>query len=171
MSSDETMQSKTFGKWSEWDLPHKGWKNIDVEDLGEPSAICEMCGRQDIRYVHFMQHSDVPDRTLEVGCVCAENMEDDYKSPLQRERNLKNSAQRKKNWLSRKWRTSLNGNPFLNTDGFNVVVFQKFDGSWSGMVTNQETNKHVKAQRRYQTEEQVKLAAFDTMMLLKSRQY
>ena len=170
MSSDETKRSKTFGRWSERGLPHTGWACVGVEDLGEPSAICEMCDRQEIRYVYSMQHSDVPNRTLEVGCVCAEKMEGDYKYPQQREKMLKNAAQRKKKWLSRQWRTSYKGNHYLNTDGFNVVVFQKSDGSWGGTVKNRRTNKLVKSRRRYQTEEQAKLAAFDAMISLKDSQ-
>jgi len=59
------------GKWSEATVPHKGWSCVGVDDLEEPSQVCEMCESVDIRYVHYMEHPDYP-ATLAVGCVCAE---------------------------------------------------------------------------------------------------
>ncbi|GHV31592.1 hypothetical protein AGMMS4952_20620 [Spirochaetia bacterium] len=55
------------GKWSDKGVPHKGWKCIDIEDLGEPSLTCEMCESQEIRYVHYMKHPGYKD-ILKVGC-------------------------------------------------------------------------------------------------------
>jgi hypothetical protein len=62
------------GKWSQPGVPHRGWTCEGVEDLGEPDAICEMCERQEIRYVHTMVHPEYPDK-LACGCVCAGHME------------------------------------------------------------------------------------------------
>ncbi|NSX86358.1 hypothetical protein G6L86_12255 [Agrobacterium tumefaciens] len=74
-----------------------------------------MCGREEIRYVHHMVNEDY-EGGLDVGCVCAEKMEDDYVNPRRRERDLKNVAARRKRWLTRKWKTSQSGNPYLKTD-------------------------------------------------------
>ena len=66
---------KNHGKWSEQGVPHKGWRCIDVEDLGEFDSVCEMCDTQEIRYVHYMQHSDYEDddantwRGCQINCV------------------------------------------------------------------------------------------------------
>ena len=90
------------GKWSIPGVPHKGWTCTSVEDLGAPDEVCEMCETQDIRYVHHMEHPNYPE-TLVVGCVCAEHMENDYEGPRRREKALRNAAQRKRRWLSRKW--------------------------------------------------------------------
>ena len=38
---------------------------------------------------------------------------------------LRNAAQRKRRWLSRKWKVSAKGNAYLNTDGLNITVYQK----------------------------------------------
>ena len=65
------------GKWSTPGVPHKGWSCEGVEDLGAPDAVCEMCETQDIRYVQTMFHPDY-EGPLDVGCVCAERMENDY---------------------------------------------------------------------------------------------
>lgn len=48
------------GKWSQRDVPHKGWTCVRVDDLGEPSVTCEMCEFQAIRYVHHMSHPEYP---------------------------------------------------------------------------------------------------------------
>jgi len=110
------------GLWDQPGVPHKGWRCIDADDLGETSGVCGMCGREEIRYVHVMEHPEYPEH-LEVGCVCAEKMANDYEGPRQREARLKNKAARRSRWLTRKWRVSRKGNLFLNTDGFNIIVF------------------------------------------------
>jgi hypothetical protein len=82
------------GKWAEAGVPHKGWEWLGlIDDLEEPSFVCEMCEVKIIRYVHHMVHPDYPDE-LEVGCVCAENMSQDYVNPAKRERALINRAKR-----------------------------------------------------------------------------
>ena len=77
-----------------------------MEDLCEPSQICEMCEVQEIRYVHFMEHKDFPE-TLSVGCICAEHLEQDYLSAKRREMDLKNVSRQRTNWISQKSWASL----------------------------------------------------------------
>ncbi|MBB4373441.1 hypothetical protein GGD63_006264 [Bradyrhizobium sp. cir1] len=156
------------GKWSTPGVPHKGWVCDGVEDLGAPDAVCEMCESQDIRYVHSMSHPDY-EGVLDVGCVCAERMEDDYVGPRRRERALRGAARRKSRWLDRRWRISSLGNSFVNTDGFNITIFQNGDGSWGGRLTEKATGRFVTARRRYESEAKAKLAAFDGMIFLKDR--
>jgi hypothetical protein len=31
------------GKWALPGVPHKGWTCASIDDLGEPSHVCEMC--------------------------------------------------------------------------------------------------------------------------------
>lgn len=138
-----------------------------MEDLGSPDAVCEMCETQEIRYVHHMKHPDLPE-TLGVGCVCAEHMEEDYEAPRRRERQLRNSAQRKRRWLSRKWRISAKGNSYLNVDGINITIFRKQDGTWGGRLSDRRTNMTVSSKGVYHDEDQAKLAAFDAMIFLKN---
>src|SRR5882672_12365029 len=146
------------GKWSQKGVPHKGWTCVGVEDLEQPDATCEMCETQPIRYVHSMIHPDYAGE-LGVGCVCAERMEDDYEGPRRRERALRSSAARRKRWLTRTWRTSARGNPYLNTDGLNITVFQNSDGTWGGRIEERASGLHVTARRKYTSEDRAKLAA------------
>ena len=156
------------GKWSQPNVPHRGWNCISVEDLGSPDEICEMCETQEIRYVHFMKHPDY-ERVLGVGCVCAERMEEDYVRPKRRENELRNAAGRKRRWLARKWRISAKGNAYLNVDGINITVFQKRDGTWGGRLQNRMSGRKVDSQRIYASEDEAKLAAFDAMIFMKSK--
>lgn len=110
------------GLWDAPGVPHKGWTCVDMEDLEEAIATCEMCGQEEIRYLHYMTHPEYPE-TLAVGCICAGKMEASYENAKQRERNWRNRAGRKQRWLSREWKVSQSGNPYLNVDGYNIVIF------------------------------------------------
>ncbi len=156
------------GKWSQAGAPHRGWTCVNVEDLSAPDVVCEMCEIQEIRYVHYMEHPNYPE-ILGVGCICAGHMEENYEASERRERNLKNAAQRRRRWLDRKWRTSAKGNPYLNTDGFNIVIFRKSDGSWGARIEDRVTGQSVTSRRRHDSESEGKLAAFDAMIFLKNR--
>jgi hypothetical protein len=156
------------GKWSQAGVPQKGWSCVGVEDLGTPNAVCEMCETQQIRYVHSMHHPDYP-TGLEVGCVCAGKMEDDYSRPRMREKALRSAASRKKRWLSRKWMISARGNPYINTDGFNVTVYSVGTDGWRGRIEERATGRSVASRRRYATEDAAKLALFDGMIFLKTK--
>lgn len=141
-----------------------------MEDLGEPSTICEMCEIREIRYVHYMRHPDYPD-VLGVGCICAENMEQDYRSPREREKRLQNAQRKRKNWLSRKgWRLSKKGNPTIRTDGYRITIYQLENRSWTGVIENLATGERHWARREYQTEDKAKMGALDGLLWLKERE-
>jgi hypothetical protein len=157
------------GKWARGDIPHHGWFCLDITDAGEPNRICEMCETQPVRYVHTMAHEDYEGGTLDVGCVCAGNMEGDDVAARWREARFKNTRARRKRWLQKDWRKSFSGNEYVNTgDGFNVVVFQQGD-FWSGRVEHRPTRQQIFARRQYRTAEHVKLAAFDAMLKMKRK--
>jgi hypothetical protein len=164
--------TRATGKWSQLGVPHKGWSCVDIEDLGEPSATCEMCETQEIRYVHYMTHPNYPDQ-LGCGCVCAGRMEENYEGARQRERALRNAASRKRRLLKRNWKISGRGNPFINLDGYNLVIFPSVSGStqqsWGFRVTNRITNYSLTSRKPYPTEDAAKLRAFDAMVWMKER--
>lgn len=159
--------AKATGKWSQSGIPHKGWACADIEDLGEPSTVCEMCETQEIRYVHHMQHPGYPE-ILGCGCVCAGYMEGDYEGARQRERVLRNASARRQKWLTRDWRLSRNGNPFLNVEGYNVVVYPARQG-WGFRVSNRSTDVSVTARCLLNSMDAAKLRAFDAILWMKER--
>jgi hypothetical protein len=156
-----------LGKWSEPGVPHRGWECIFVDDLGEPSQICEMCESQEIRYVHHMHHPGYSD-VLEVGCICAGHMEEDLKCAQKREDAVKKAGARRKRWPSLKgWHLSRNGNSVISKDGYRTTIFKQ-DGFWSGVISNERTGAKTFAKRRYPTEMAAKLGAFDGIIWLQS---
>ena len=160
------------GKWSSLRVPHKGWTCVGTDDLGEPSAICEMCEKQEIRYVHSMEHPNYPE-TLDVGCVCAGRMEEDYAAPRERESELRNAAGRRRRWAKSKWRASAKGNPYRNVAPYNIVVYLKGrDGeqeTWGFRVTNRATEDSTYSRKPYASEDEAKLRAFDAIEWMKAR--
>jgi hypothetical protein len=157
------------GKWSQPGVPHIAWSCVGVEDLQEAPELCAMCESTQIRYVHVMEHPDYP-KTLGVGCVCAEHMEQDYVRPRLREQNLRSKSQRRKTWIRRNWRTSAKGNLYLNTEGYNLTVFEisgAMPQRWGLRVTNRESQRTQLGRRRYDSEEAAKRAALDALIWAK----
>jgi hypothetical protein len=156
------------GKWSQPGVPHKGWTCVGVEDLEEPSKICEMCESVEIRYVHSMEHPEYP-VILDVGCVCAEHMEGDYVTPREREATLRKASRRRANWGKRTWHLSQNGNHYLNVDGFNLQVYPTSGRSpaWMIAVVNRTTLVRQQGRRSYRSADDAKRAAFDALLWAK----
>lgn len=155
----------THGKWSEAGVPHRGWACIDIDDLGEPSQLCEMCESVDIRYVHYMQHADYP-QILSVGCICAENMEEDRIRPREREKRLRGLASRRRSWPRRQWRVSAKGNAYVNAEGFNLVVAQA-QGGWKILVSNRATGRQQLGRKVFSDENTAKSAALNALLWAK----
>lgn len=102
-----------------------------MEDTGEASSTCQMCGRNDIRYVHTMAHRRLRG-TLDVGCVCASKMEDDYTLAPAREAALRSRARRRAAFIRRDWKASRSRNLYCKVSGVVYVVLpDKFrPGCW-----------------------------------------
>lgn len=159
MQNEEDLVSARRGKWSVAGVPHKGWTCVDIIDLGEPSQECEMCETSMVRYVHLMEHPDY-EGPLEVGCVCSGHMEGNLAASQAREATMKSRAAKRKRWLSRTWKTSANGNRYLNADGYRITVYAK-GKHWGATIAGTTTRFVEHSQKPYKTMDEVKLAAFD----------
>jgi len=166
LEQEEKLVAAGRGKWSEAGVPHKGWQCVDIEDLGEPQITCQMCESQTIRYVHHMEHPNYED-VLEVGCVCAGHMEGDLVSARTRETSMKNRASKRKRWLTRRWKVSQKGNPWIRADGYRVTVYPR-GGGWATTVSTENNSSVQHSRRNYATIELAKLAAFDHITRLES---
>ena len=142
--------------WKRDDVPHSGWTCIGVTDLGAPSAVCEMCGYQIIRYVHHMVHPAY--RSLDVGCICAGKMEGDIEAAKKREANLKNKQARRESFRRKQWRISRSGNPYVKIRE-HIVVFYKIKKTekWKYSVDSRFCDEV------YGSIEEATLAAFETL--------
>src|SRR6185312_9845315 len=71
--------------------------------------------------------------------------------PRARERQLRGLAGRRKRWSQRHWRISEKGNPYINADGFNLVVAQSGD-QWRVTVQNRSTGKRQNGLKAFFTQ-------------------
>jgi hypothetical protein len=83
--------------------------------------------------------------------------------PDEPENPLNEEARLRKYWPDRTWRKSREGNYYLNSDGFNLVVSDK-GGGWNVFVRNRATEQSQRGGRIYPTLDAAKLAAFDALM-------
>jgi hypothetical protein len=164
------------GLWIKTGVPHKGWTCIGVDDLrgDDPDAdlaTCEMCQVQQIRFVHQMTHPDYQ-TGLQVGCVCAEKMEDDYVGPRRREAPLRSRATRRAKWLKKGWKRSQRGYDYAYIDGFRVTIFpvtRAGKSGWGGLIVEVKTNEETRSRKVHPTSDAAKLAAFKGVEVLKVR--
>src|SRR5271168_4438785 len=107
--------------WEDNSVPKFGWTCEFVDDLADHCIFgeymdCWMCGREQIRFVHHLNHRGYPD-TIEVGCVCAGKLTGDVQATKASETKVRNRAMRRAKWLTRRWKISNNGNPRLKVGG------------------------------------------------------
>jgi hypothetical protein len=148
------------GKWSDKNVPHKGWECVDIEDTGAPDSICEMCESQHIRYIHYMKHPDYKE-ILRAGCICAGHMEANLINAKKRDDFMKSRSDKRKRWLNhRGWKISKKGNDWIKTEGF-LIVMKSHDTYWSGLIRSENDSFKKWSRRKYQSINEAKLAVFD----------
>lgn len=155
--------------WKQSGVPHKGWHLTDVIDIRDAGQSedeteyenCMMCGKEKIRYVHIVEHPEIDDE-FRVGCVCSEKMTNDYINPGKRETALRNRANRRKNWVNKKWKFSAKGNHYLKIENHIIVIFRdKFSKKFKVMIDQTVGNK------LFDNFEKAKIAAFNGMEYFK----
>jgi hypothetical protein len=120
------------GKWRDPQVPHRGWIYLGCEDSGSLSMTCEMCEKEEIRHIHTVGHPDFPEE-IQVGCVCAENLCEDYVGPRAAESRVKRHRSRLKTFLNRGWKPGLNGSLFRSWKGRRVLLAPR-GGGWIAKV-------------------------------------
>ena len=135
-----------MAEWNKPGIPHKGWRCINVLDLGEDAESiedieyeqCEMCGNEKIRYVHVMKHPEYPE-TLHVGCICSEKMSEDYENPRKCEIALRNKAIRRRNFNRTKWRFNPSKKTYSKKyKGEYITLLESKYGNWGVFFANQK---------------------------------
>ncbi len=127
------------GKWRDPGVPHKGWTYLGCEDSGSLSMTCEMCEKEEIRHIHTVSHPDYP-ADLRVGCVCAENLTEDYAAPRAAEAAVKRHRTRLKTFLERGWRPGRHGSFWRAWKGRRVLVAPRA-GGWIALVDGEGGRK------------------------------
>lgn len=115
--------------WDQDGVPHKGW-SIEDHFVVDFYTSCEMCGKERICFVYRMSHPDYHS-CLDVGCVCAENMSQDYVTPKILQKTLKNRINRKRNFQVNGWKISSKGNEYRKIEGNLVVIMKRPNNKFS----------------------------------------
>lgn len=158
------------GKWRDAVTPKRGWRCFGIEDLGAGNyQECNMCEREQVRYLHHMRHGNTEERQIElaVGCICAgymdgffdtkQDVDESIRSAKARQRDIENRDGRRQNFpnLSRPaWKISAKGNPYIKYKGFNIVITTG-RGRFSALIDG------TGIENWFDTEEGAKFAAFD----------
>jgi hypothetical protein len=150
------------GKWSQPDVPPKGWVCVGTEDLGEPSKTCEMREALTVRYVHHMRHTNWPS-TLACGQICAGHMSEDLAGAKQRDKIMKAFTRQRANFPKHKaWHTNQNGNLQLKDGLLRVTIFAAPGNHWKAVVSNQQRGE-PKFTQPFSSITEAQFAAFDLM--------
>ena len=143
------------------DVPHKGWNLHDVVDARDERGLehgdyesCQFCGKEQIRWVHILQHPGYPNM-IEVGCNCAEKLTNDYVNPKRREQELKSRSSRRVRFPAKGWKTSSKGNPYISHNGKVAVVFGTPSGKFRISIDKQIQPK------AFSTIDEAKMGIFD----------
>ena len=158
-------------RWNKKEIPHKGWCLVDVIDVRENGESisettyekCMMCNNEKIRYVHIVAHPDFSDN-LNVGCICAEKMTNDYVNPKKLEKELRNKSQRRNNWLKKNWKISSKGNVYLKSNDNFITIIKDSKSNMYKCCVNQ-----VWGNKLFNTIEEAKIATFNGVEYLKEK--
>jgi hypothetical protein len=149
------------------DLPQTGWILLDVSDSYAAESICQNCNFPHVRYIHELKHK-MSGKVIQVGCVCAEHLTQDFATPRLREKALRSLAGRRLRWPTLNWKQSQKGNLYLRKQGL-VVVITRAGQRWSASYKPQEDDRAewTSVKGWYDTPEEAKLAAFDALYVNK----
>ncbi|QQP94198.1 hypothetical protein [Lysobacter enzymogenes] len=81
---------------------------------------------------------------------------------------MKSRAAKRKRWTSRAWKVSAKGNPHITSDGFRITVYPRGDG-WAYTLAALDNSTVLHARRNYKSPAEAKLAAFDHITRLQSK--
>lgn len=150
------------GKWSDPAVPKRDWYFVHGYDRGQDNLeFCDMCESASVRYVHVMRHDDYSE-ALEVGCICAGHMEQDYAGAKRREADVRNRSARRAKWLTRSWSLSRKGNPTLRVQGYFVTVFKR-GLRWGWLIVRRANDQKWFSDELYAEVNAAKLATFDVL--------
>jgi hypothetical protein len=137
--------------------------NPDEEPDFSDYESCEMCGHYPIRFVHTLEHEEWLS-PVDVGCICAGHLTEDYATPQLREKELRGRAAARTRWLKRQWRISAKGNLWRRVNCRFLCVFYDPDGQgWRACI-----DQHF-SQRIFPSETAAKLAVFDALQKLNGK--
>jgi hypothetical protein len=157
-----------FGLWSEPGVPHIGWVCETIYDNEYPTHVCQMCLKQQVRYVHVMSHVDHP-VDLYVGCVCSGRMSEDYRAAKEREANLKKKGRANNKWVRSGWKKSQKGFIYKNSGKYNYTIVAGNGGGYTYLVRDRGVEKSFRYSANFEDPQQAMKASFEAFLILNNR--
>jgi len=128
--------------------------------MGEFYEKCQACGKDHVRFIHIMEHPEYP-KSLRVGSVCAEHLEDNSDAPNERERKIISRQKLKMNFPSKDWKYNKNGNLYLIYNGkFITIMKSKNNSSEYGIMYDGKYYSEYNG-KKFKNLTEAKLAAFE----------
>ena len=143
--------------WDDPGVPHKGYTSLGVTDLEEATHVCDVCGKEEIRYVHHLIH---PTAGLkDVGCVCAEKLTNDYITHREQLKEAVSATGKKERWLKKQWKET-DDHVFKKTQTFAAEAVKIAPGHWQGQILR-PFNYTFKTANRYAAKDKLQKAVQD----------
>lgn len=137
----EAYKNRCKKRLKEWNAPFAYWKCVDMYDVADDGGAlftCELCDCPKVRFVHVMRHEEYFEDVY-VGCICAGIMDGDILAAKARDREMKNRAKRKRNYLKRQWTWRANGNCALRyKNRWITIMVSKYENGGFGVLCDNQ---------------------------------
>lgn len=159
---NEKYIARCLKRLKSWNAPLVGWNCEEVIDTGDAYETCELCGCPSVRYIHVMHHDDYVE-SVKVGCICAGIMEGDVMASQERERKIKNRANRKKTFNNKTWTDTRKGSIKLKFKGSFCLICKASNPYGNSHFYGYVNGKQMIVDRRtsFRTVESLKNVMFD----------
>ncbi len=131
---DKSYLARCLKSLKDWGAPLEGWYCLEVIDVREddpeaPLWTCELCGCDRVRFVHVMDNP-LYFEPVRVGCICAGIMEGNILAAEERERQMRNRAKRRRNFVTKQWRQNWRGCWYRMYRKKALTIMKRDDGSY-----------------------------------------
>ena len=124
-------------KLKAWNAPLENWRCVKLIDGEDADFECELCGYENVRYIHVMEHDEYFEK-LYVGCICAGIMEGNILAAQECDRKMKNRSKRKQNFPNWKWKIARNGAYYVEYRGRCVFIY-RYNGKYDCYCNGRRT--------------------------------
>ena len=143
---DKRYLARCLKALKEWGAPLERWYCLEVIDVREddpeaPLWTCELCGCDRVRFVHVMDNP-LYFEPVRVGCICAGIMEGNILAAEERERQMRNRAKRRRNFVKKQWKRSWRGSWSRTYRRKLLTIMKRDDGSYFVIVGGRQTRTY-----------------------------
>lgn len=135
--------------WDSPGFPRRGWLHHYIIDNETHDNICDVCGRDDLRYHHILSHH-LWDGEIQSGCICAGVLTGSVNKAKEHEKQFKSNVKRRENWIDDPgWKLSRKGNHYIEyvhkLTGVKtfITVYSSYKGDWTFRANVDEPQEKI----------------------------